>query len=104
MFYVYYDYLNWLYLDPNSQLKASGEKLAYIFDFKLRSVIGVDIDQDNKELNLKIESLELQDFHLINDNGTGIMAVEADINESLQQVMGLIKVLINKYLPVIKLP
>ena len=53
---------------------------------------------------MKIESLEMLEFHIINDSDTGIKEVEADIYESLQQVMGLIKVLINKFLPKIKLP
>ena len=101
---TYYQYLKWLYLDPNSQLEVNGEQLAFIYDIELKSVVGLDIDQEQKEINLKIESLELKNFAIINDNQTGIKSSEADIKESLMQVMSLIKVLINKYLPKVKLP
>jgi hypothetical protein len=33
---------------------------------------------------LEIKSLELLEFEIINDNGSGIKEVEADIKESLQ--------------------
>jgi len=44
--------------------------------------------------------LELKKFEIVDDNDTGIKQKDGlDIEEGVMQMMGLVKVLINKYLP-----
>ena len=56
------------------------------------------------QINLSFSTFELQEFHIIDDNNTGIKSKdEVAIKEGLLQLMGLFKILINKYLPKLNL-
>ena len=101
--YSVHDYFNWLYIISPTEIAKRGQIKAFDYLMVADSLVTFDINQTTKDIDIKIDDLSISDFKITQDYGTGIIEQEAEIKESYDQMMGLMKVVINKYLPTLGL-